>query len=225
MLSGKVSLQISLFTAHCNENPIYVFLFWELSVLSVPISTFMFLWAIYTVCIFPGSVHIFSCSRIGRPIVVIYKSLTDTWMWNWDCGRTSPFLGIFVSNFQYCVFAVHTKLCRSTGPPADGFHSSFWKLPLQFCLTQFYALNYYNLSLRIPPPPPPNPIPFCLAAKCRAGGSIVQFVTRPAAETFILFVSRKARPQSVCLHSLRTQVFVRWSTPSSIVICLSTLSS
>ncbi len=43
------------------------------------ISTFMYLWAIY---IFPGSVCIFCCSQIGRLIMGVYKSLTDTWMWN-----------------------------------------------------------------------------------------------------------------------------------------------
>jgi hypothetical protein len=45
---------------------------------SVPISTFMCLWATY---IFAEFVHIFSCSRIGRLILGTYKSLTDTWMW------------------------------------------------------------------------------------------------------------------------------------------------
>jgi hypothetical protein len=58
---------------------------------SVPISTFMFLWANY----------VYSCCRIDTSIVGINKSLTDTWMWkNWDCGRTITFLGIFVSNFR-----------------------------------------------------------------------------------------------------------------------------
>jgi hypothetical protein len=28
---------------------------------------------------------------------------------NWDCGHAIPFLGIFVSNFRYCIFAVKYK--------------------------------------------------------------------------------------------------------------------
>ncbi len=45
---------------------------------SFPIPTFMHLWAIY---IFPESVCIFGCSKIGGPILRIYISLKDTWMW------------------------------------------------------------------------------------------------------------------------------------------------
>ncbi len=73
---------------HCNENPIYVFSEKELQGLSL--STVMCLWAIY---IFPRSVHIFSCSRIGRSIVEIFKSLTDTWMQKMGLRPSNSFSG------------------------------------------------------------------------------------------------------------------------------------
>ncbi len=96
---------------------------------SVPASTFMCLWAIY---IFPESVHIFSCSRIGRLIVLEYINLSQTQECrNWDWGRAIPFLWIFVSNLRYCVFAVYDSSCSPVT-----FHSSFlyiipsWKISL-----------------------------------------------------------------------------------------------
>ncbi len=74
---------------------------------SVPISTFMCLWAIF---IFPGSARIFSCSRIGRQMVGnINRSQTHE-CGNWDWGRAISFLGIFVSNFRYCVLPVYRRL-------------------------------------------------------------------------------------------------------------------
>ncbi len=45
---------------------------------SVPISIFLCLW---TTFMFPGSVCLFCCRKICGPILGIYKSLTDTWMW------------------------------------------------------------------------------------------------------------------------------------------------
>jgi hypothetical protein len=57
-----------LFFEHCKKNWIYVFPEKELRGL-VPISTFVCLWAIN---IFTCSAHLFSCSRIGRPIRGIY---------------------------------------------------------------------------------------------------------------------------------------------------------
>ncbi len=61
-------------TLHCNENPIYVFLFWELRGLSPNFHTPVAVRDLYIPKIGP---HI-SCSRIGRSIVGIYISLTDT---------------------------------------------------------------------------------------------------------------------------------------------------
>ncbi len=86
---------------HRNENPIYVFIFWELRGLSPTFHVH-----VSVSDLFPGLVHIFSCCRVGKSIVGLYKSLTHTHgCGNWDCGRTIPFLGIFVSNFRYCFFA------------------------------------------------------------------------------------------------------------------------
>ncbi len=59
----------------CKENPIYVFLFWELRGLSPIFHIHVSVSDLYS-CIPRIGSHIF-CSRIGRPILEIYKSLTD----------------------------------------------------------------------------------------------------------------------------------------------------
>jgi hypothetical protein len=57
---------------------------------TVPIPRFMVLCAIY---IFPWLVCIFCCRKIGGPIMGIYKSLTDIWMWKLGLRPPSSFYG------------------------------------------------------------------------------------------------------------------------------------
>jgi hypothetical protein len=92
---------MSVKSLHCKENPIYVFLFWKLHAHSPNFHIHVFVSDFYILMIGP---HI-SCSRIGRLIVGIYKSLTDTLMLNWDCVHAIPFLRIFL-NFRYWFFSV-----------------------------------------------------------------------------------------------------------------------
>jgi hypothetical protein len=58
--------------------PTYVFIFWELRGLSPNFHIHVSVSDLYIPRISP---HI-SCSRMGRSIVGIYKSLTNTWMWS-----------------------------------------------------------------------------------------------------------------------------------------------
>ncbi len=104
---------------HCNKNPIYVFLFWEFYGLSPNFHSYMCLWAIY---IFPGSIHIFSCRRIGRSIVGIYNSLTDTWMWKFGLWPRSSFFG----NICFLFSALGSVQCRIShiSPDMDGTETS-----------------------------------------------------------------------------------------------------
>ncbi len=92
---------VQLCFQHGNENPIYVFLSGNWAA-SVPSSTFMCLWTIY---IFPG--HIFSCSRIGRQIMGIYKSLTDTWVWKLGLTPHNSFSGNIC--FEFSVLCLCTE--------------------------------------------------------------------------------------------------------------------
>jgi hypothetical protein len=68
---------------------------------SVSIFTFMCLWAIY---IFPESVHIFSCSRIGRPILEIYINRSQTHEC-WIGTEAAQFL-FWEYLFQYSVLSL-----------------------------------------------------------------------------------------------------------------------
>ncbi len=57
----------------------------------------MRLWANYA---FPGSVHIFSCSRTVRSTKGIYNSLTDTWLWKLGLRPRNSFSGNICSEFS-----------------------------------------------------------------------------------------------------------------------------
>jgi hypothetical protein len=95
---------------HCNEIPIYIFTEKELRGLSQNFHIHV-------------SVSDLYIPRIGPHIILQQNRHTNPRnIWdmrhecrNWDWGRAIPFLGVFISNFRYCVFAVRTP----TPPTVD----------------------------------------------------------------------------------------------------------
>jgi hypothetical protein len=85
---------------HCNENPIYVFLFWELRGLSPNFHIHVSVSDLYSPRI---GLHI-SSSRIGRLIVGIYKSLTDTRVCK--LGPRYSFSGNICSEFFFGILSL-----------------------------------------------------------------------------------------------------------------------
>ncbi len=145
------------FVLHCIETPIYVFLFWELR---GPNPNFHIHLYVSDLCISRIGPHI-SCSRIGRPIVGIYESLTDTWMWKLELWPCSSFSGIFVSNFRYWFFSVQCALqvVESLYINLPPFKIGSTRTPLRICLS--YRLYFYTVYPFLEPPPtnPPPPLP------------------------------------------------------------------
>jgi hypothetical protein len=88
---------------HCNKNPFYVFLFWELRGLSP--NFYMSVSDLYIPTI---NLHVLLQENmyVDRSWEYINRSQTHE-CGNWVCGCEIPFLGIIVSNFRYCVFAVY----------------------------------------------------------------------------------------------------------------------
>jgi len=97
-----------------NENPIYVFLFWELRGLSPNFHIQVSVSDLYIPRIGP---HI-SCSMQIRQInrgKTLYKNHSQTHeCGNGGCVRAIPFLRKFVSNFRYCFFTMHLTFLSQT---------------------------------------------------------------------------------------------------------------
>ncbi len=112
----KSDLLCSVSRLHCNGNSVYIFLFWELRSLSPNFHIHVSVNDLYIPRIGP---HI-SSSRKGRPILGIYNSLTDTWMWKLGLIPQYSFSGnicfkFSVSKFQFSAFCLCSVLHDISG--------------------------------------------------------------------------------------------------------------
>ena len=121
---------VCVFGPHRKENPIDVFLFWELCGLRPNFHIYVSVSDLYIPRIGP---HI-SCSRKGRPIVGIYNSLTDTWTWKLGLRPRYSFSGNICFKFSaFCLCSVKHS------PPLHTFVSWLFSAP-------FWSIWYRQTS-------------------------------------------------------------------------------
>ncbi len=85
---------------------------------------------------------------------------------NWDWGSAIPFLGLFVSNFRYYVFAVASSTAPQRIFPPKAFYTStsprrlciilVHPTPDHCCAENAIAISQYWYWFRYPLPPPPG---------------------------------------------------------------------
>ncbi len=110
---------------------------------SVPISSFMCLWANY---IFPRWGCLFCWRKyVGRLILGIYKSLKDTWMWKLGWCRAIPRKGIY-NGIAVAVRAARTCYSSTLHIPSLPFVAAF--LPPSPSKNTFATLaSFYSNNL------------------------------------------------------------------------------
>ncbi len=112
---------------HCNVNPIYVFPEKKLCGLSPTVHIHVSVSDLYIPRIGPHN----SYSRIGRPFVGIYKSLTDTWMNKTHIYLKSKFATLFFDVSTVCLILVFIFLRNNYSFPCWCY--VFWSYGAQLC--------------------------------------------------------------------------------------------
>jgi hypothetical protein len=133
----------ALNTMHCNGNSAYIFLFWELRGLSPNFHIHVSVSNLYIPRIGP---HIFS-SRKGRPIVEIYNSLTDTWIWKLGLRPRYSFSGNICFKFPaFCLCSVltySTVLYKNRKSTAIPFLFILWSQYYASIFIGYFGLNFF----------------------------------------------------------------------------------
>ncbi len=107
---------------------------------TVPISTFMCLWAIY---IFPRLICLFVAGKyVNQSWEYILYTLTDTWMWDQDWGRTIPRKGIHKWDFHCSVSQADQGRCSSASVITPSFRIFIlqWRPPRSLSFSVSYSM-------------------------------------------------------------------------------------